>query len=270
MPTKQRIMIEITGTPAEIYEQHTVPAIFVHWAPELVERLAVQPGERVLDLACGTGIVTRHLVDRIGPTGRVVGLDVNVDMLAVARRVVPHPAIEWLEGSALAMPLPDAAFDVVVCEQGLQFFADKLAAFREIRRVMAPGGRLTMTVWRAIEHAPGFRLLEEALARRVGAAQAALPPFSLGDAHAICALASRAGFREVQSGAAVKLSRWQSAEHFVRSMVGGAPTMLGALAAQGPSVLDEIVAEVAEVSRGYLDDDGWATPQTTNIITAVV
>ncbi len=262
--------MEITGTPGEIYEQHVIPAIFARWAPELVEVLGVRSGERVLDLACGTGIVTRFLVDRVGPTGRAAGLDVNASMLAAARTAVPHASIEWLEGSAVSMPLPDAAFDAVVCEQGFQFFPDKLAALHEMRRVLVPGGRLAMAVWRSIEQAPGFRVLEEALARRIGAAQAAFPPFSLGDAHAIRALVMRAGFREVQVRAEVKLSRWQSAEHFVRSMVGGAPTMLGALAEQGAGVLDTIVAEVTDATSSYMDDEGWATPQASNIITAVV
>ena len=262
--------MEIAGTPGEIYEQHMIPAIFARWAPELVDVLGVRPGEHVRDLACGTGIVTRYLIDRVGPTGRVVGLDVNASMLAAARTAVPHAAIEWLEGSAMSMPLPDAAFDAVVCEQGFQFFPDKLAALHEMRRVLVPGGHLAMAVWRSVEHAPGFRVLEEALARRIGAAQAALPPFSLGDAEAIRTLVIRAEFREVRVRADVKLSRWQSAEHMVRSVVGGAPTMLGALAEQGAGVLDAIVAEVADATRGYLDDEGRATPQASNIITAVV
>jgi SAM-dependent methyltransferase len=177
--------MEITGTPGEIYEQHIVPAIVARWAPELVEVVGVRPGERVLDLACGTGIVTRLLADRVGPAGRVVGLDVNASMLAAARIAVTSPQIEWLEGNAMSIPLPDAAFDAVVCQQGFQFFPDKLVALHEMRRVLVPGGRLVLSVWRSIEHAPGFRVLEEALARRIGAAQATLPPFSLGDGQAI-------------------------------------------------------------------------------------
>ncbi len=262
--------MEITGTPGEIYEQHIVPAIVARWAPELVEIVGVRPGERVLDLACGTGIVTRLLADRVGPAGRVVGLDVNASMLAAARIAVASPQIEWLEGNAIRIPLPDAAFDAVVCQQGFQFFPDKLAALHEMRRVLVPGGRLVLSVWRSIEHAPGFRVLEEALARRIGAAQAALPPFSLGDGQAIRSSVMSAGFREVRVRADVKLSRFQSAEHMVRSVVGGAPTMLGALAEQGAGVLNTIVAEVADATRSYMDDEGWATPQATNIITAVV
>jgi SAM-dependent methyltransferase len=198
----------------------------------------------------------------------VVGLDLNPSMLAAARATAARAPIEWLEGNAARMPLPDAAFDAVVCQQGFQFFPDRLAALREMRRVLAAGSRLALAVWRSVEHAPGFRVLEEALARRIGADRAALPPFSLGDAQAIRALLVEVGFREVRVRAEVKLSRWQSAEHMVRSVVGGAPTMLGALAEQGPGVLDAIVAEVTDATRSYADDEGWATPHAANILTA--
>ena len=261
--------MEITGTPGEIYERHVLPATITRWTPDLVEVLGLRPGERVLDVACGTGVVTRLLPDRVGPTGRVVGLDVNVGMLTVARAVAAQAPIEWLEGNAMRMPLPDAAFDVVVCQQGLQFVPDKLAALREMRRILVPGGRLVLSVWRSVAHAPGFRVLEEALARRIGVEKAALPPFSLGDGQAIRSLVMRAGFREVRVRGNVKLSRFPSAEHFVRSVVAAGPTMVEALAAQGPAVLDAIVAEVTDATRGYVDDEGWAAPQVSNIITAV-
>ena len=261
--------MEITGTPGEIYERHMVPAIVARWTPQLVEILNLRAGERVLDVACGTGVVTRELPARVGQAGRVVGLDVNPGMLAAARAAVPTAPIEWLEGNATSMPLPDATFDVVVCQQGLQFFPDKLAGLGEMRRVLAPGGGLVLSVWRSIANAPGFRILEEVLARRIGRAQATLPPFTLGDGQAVRALVVKAGFRGVQVRADVRLSRWQSAEHFVRSLIAGAPTMLGALAEQGPGVLDTIVTEVADATADFADDEGWATPQSSNIITAI-
>ncbi len=259
--------LQISGTPGEIYERHIVLAIFARWAPDLIEAAGVRSGERVLDVACGTGVVTRLLAERVGAGGRVVGLDRDPGMLAVARTAASRLNIEWLEGSAVKMPLPDAAFDAVVCQQGLQFFPDRPAALREMRRVLVPGGRLALSVWRSIDHAPGFRVLEQALARRIGPEKAALPPFSLGDPEAIRAMVAGAGFREVRVRAEVKMSRFRSAEHMVRSVVGGAPTMLGALAEQGEGALDAIVAEVAAATRDCVDDDGWAASQTTHVIT---
>ena len=259
----------ITGTPAEIYEQHMVPAIFVRWAPDLVEASAVRPGSRALDVACGTGAVTRLLAERVGPAGTVVGLDLNPGMLAVARTVAPRPNIEWLEGSAVRMALPDATFDHVLCEQGLQFFPDKPAALAEMRRVLKPGGRLASSCWLAVEHMLGYLALEHALAKRVGPEQAALPPFSLGDADTLRNLVTNAGFRVVRLRVDAKLIRFHSAEHMVRAVVGGAPTMLGALAEQDPGVLDAIAAEVSAATRAYEDDEGWAIPSVSHVVTAM-
>jgi hypothetical protein len=138
-----------------------------------------------------------------------------------------------------------------------------------MQRVLAPGGRLALSVWRSVDHTPGFRVLEEKLALRIGKERAALPPFSLGDGQLLRALVTGAGFREVRVEACVKLTRFQTADHLVRSVVGGAPSMLGVLAAQGPDVRDAIVSEVAAATRGYLDDEGWATPHATNIFSAI-
>jgi len=260
---------QIAGTPGEIYEQHMVPAIFARWAPDLVETVGARPGERALDVACGTGAVTRLLAERVGPDGKVVGLDVNPGMLAVARVAAASRNVEWLEGSVVKMPLPDATFDAVVCQQGLQFFPDKPAALSEMRRVLRRDGRLALSCWRSIEHSPGYLVLEQALARRIGPEKAALPPFRFGDADAIRALLAGAGFREIKLRAEVKMVRFRSAEHMVRAVAGGAPTMLGALAEQGEGVLDAIVAEVTEETRLYVDDEGWATPAVSHIATAI-
>jgi ubiquinone/menaquinone biosynthesis C-methylase UbiE len=261
--------LQISGTPAEIYEEHMVPAIFARWAPVLVETAGVRTGERALDVACGTGAVTRLLAGRVAPTGKVVGLDINPGMLAVARRTVPGPGVEWLESSAIKMPLPDASFDAVVCQQGLQFFPDRPAALAEMRRVLKRGGRLALACWRSIDHTPGYLVLEQVLARRIGPEKAALPPFSLGDAETIRGLVAGAGFREVKLRAEARMVRFRSAEHMVRAVVGGAPSMMGALTEQGEGVLDAIVAEVAEATKLYVDDEGWATPAVSHIVTAV-
>ena len=260
--------LNLPTTPGDIYEAHMVPAIFARWAPDLVAAARPRPGERVLDIACGTGVVTRLLYERVAPHGRTVGLDLNPGMLAAARTATHGREIEWLEGSVTNMPLADGAFDIIVCQQGLQFFPDKAVALREMRRVLAPTGRLAASVFRSVEHAPGYRILHEALARHVGPDKAELPPFSLGDAQMIRDLVGAAGFRDIRIRADVKLTRFQSAEHFVRSVIDGAPSMLGALAEQGPHVLDAIVAEVVAAAGTYTDDEGWATAQVANIITA--
>ena len=256
-------------SPGEIYQREMVPASFARWAPDLIALGAVGPGQRVLDVACGTGAVTRLAAERVGSAGRVAGLDVNPDMLAAARGASPGTRIEWHEGSALALPFPDGSFDAVLCQQGLQFFPDRAAGLREMRRVLVPGGRLALSCWRSAEHQPGMRALEQALARHVGSGNAALPPLSLGDRETLRGLILGAGFRDARIRAEIKSARYASADRFVRMRIEGAPTMMGALIGLGPDAVAAIVAEVAEALRDYVDDEGLAFPQAAHIATAV-
>src|SRR5262245_34564795 len=115
---------QLAGTAAELYEEILVPTGFRPWATDLLELADLKPGERVLDVACGTGIVARLAAPQVGTTGEVTGLDLNAGMLQVARSLPAPPgaSVTWIEGSALAMPLPDASFDVVLCQQGVRFF----------------------------------------------------------------------------------------------------------------------------------------------------
>ena len=135
---------QMTGSGPEAYERHLVPAIFAPWATVLLELARLQPGERVLDAACGTGVVARAATSRVGAAGTVTGVDLNPGMLDVARAVSGEAgqAIAWREGDLAALPFADGAFDVVLCQQGLQFFPDCLAALQEMRRVLVPGGQL--------------------------------------------------------------------------------------------------------------------------------
>jgi ubiquinone/menaquinone biosynthesis C-methylase UbiE len=183
---------------AEIYDRHMVPAIFASWVPALLDLAALKPGERVLDVACGTGAVARQAVSQVGSRGHVVGLDLNVDMLARAR--ASEPGVEWREGNAIALPFAAEVFDVVVCQQGSQFFPDSGRALREAHRVLVPGGRFAVAVWCAIESSPGHHALTQALARHVDIEAATLlaGAFRLGDPQALQAMLDASGFREVR------------------------------------------------------------------------
>jgi ubiquinone/menaquinone biosynthesis C-methylase UbiE len=139
----------LTAEAAELYERYVSRYILGPWAPLLVDAARLAVGERVLDVACGTGIVARAAAERVGSAGRVVGLDLNRGMIAVARTLPPpiSAPIEWIERSALDLQLGDASFDVVLCQQGLQFFPDKVLALSEMRRVLGRHGRLALSVW---------------------------------------------------------------------------------------------------------------------------
>ncbi len=136
------------GNPAEVYESFFVPAMFAPLATLVLDRVSPRPGERVLDVACGTGIVARRAARLVGDGGRVVGVDPSPAMLAVARSaaVSEDVSVEWQEGTAEALPFPDASFDLAFCQMGLQFFPDKQAGLTELHRVLVPGGRTAVSV----------------------------------------------------------------------------------------------------------------------------
>jgi len=186
---------------AETYQHYFVPAMFLPWAKVLLRCAAPKPGERVLDIACGTGIVAREAAPSVEAAGSVAALDINPAMLAVAR-AQPAPqgaAIEWREGSATALPFPDASFDLALCQHGLQFFPDRAAALREMRRVLAPGGRAVVMVLQALERHPMFAALGESVARHLGMrVEDVMVPFAMADADALRALFGGADFARVE------------------------------------------------------------------------
>jgi SAM-dependent methyltransferase len=172
---------QAVGTPAEIYDDIFVPALFGQWGPVLCEVARVQRGDRVLDVACGTGALALAALARVGPEGKVAGLDANAGMLSVARR--NSASIAWREGRAEALPFADEEFTVVASQFGIMFFEDRVQALREMMRVLRPGGRLAVAVWDALDTCPAYAtfagLLEHLLGKRI--AEAFRTPFSLGD-----------------------------------------------------------------------------------------
>lgn len=166
---------------ATAYEQLFVKAIFAEWAPRVLDAARVRSGHRVLDVACGTGVLAREAAGRVGRSGSVAGLDAGAGMLAVAESI--DPAIEWRQGMAEALPFADDSFDVVVSQFGLMFFGDRQLALQEMQRVLAPGGRLAVAVWDTLENNPSYAI-DVALLDRFGgksAGDALRAPFVLGD-----------------------------------------------------------------------------------------
>jgi ubiquinone/menaquinone biosynthesis C-methylase UbiE len=173
------------STAAETYEQYYVPALFLPWAKILLQYASPQAGERVLDVACGTGIVARLAASLVGAIGQVAGLDVSPAMLAVARAhtALSATTIRWQEGNAMALPFPDGVFDVVLCQHGLQFFPDRAASVREMCRVLVPRGRALAIVFQALTRHPIYESLIESLARHLSVPVSALSiPFAVCDA----------------------------------------------------------------------------------------
>lgn len=214
---------DVPSSAGERYERFLTPTIFHPWAVDLVARAAPQPGERILDVTCGTGVVAREALRVVGESATVTGVDLNVGMLSVARARDPQGAIAWSEGSAQALPFSDASFTLVLCQQGLQYFPDRAGALRDMRRVLVPGGRMMLSVWRAIEHSPGFQALGKAWARHVSPGTEVLPPFALGDGDGLLAEVESAGFYDVHREAVSQLLRFPSTEEFLVAHIEGSP-----------------------------------------------
>jgi len=266
-----RHQYSLTGSAPERYERNMVPAIFEPFAKGLLEFANLHEGELVLDVACGTGIVARVAWSQVAPSGRVIGLDVNVAMLDVARSTSAgaQAPIEWQEGDVASMPLADGEFDVVFCQHGLQYVPDRHAALKEMHRVLRAAGRLVLSVWRPVQYNPGHAVFADVLERHVSEAAAATrrAPFTLSGRDEIRGLVAGADFRDIVVQLDARVTRFPSAEAMVRIMMAGTP-LAAAMAEADPAVLQTVIAEVTERLSAYDDDQGLALPMQAWVVTA--
>ena len=262
---------QLSGNAAELYERYVVPYILGPWAPGLVALAALQPGERVLDVACGTGVVARHAAQQVGSAGHVTGLDLNPGMLAVARSLPPPSGapITWVESSAVAMDVPEASCDVVLCQQGLQFFPDRPAALREMHRVLVPGGRVALSVWS--KENPYGMALSNAVGQHVSAEAAARinAPQALADAgeRELHRLMVEAGFEGVTIHSRTMITRLPVPEAFVLWHLAAMPAA-AEVAALREDARTALVRDVRTALLSYREDNGVAFPSDANLVVA--
>lgn len=248
-------MTPAPGDPAQTYEDYFVRYQFRPWAGELLARAEPVAGERVLDVACGTGVVARTAARDVPGLGRVAGLDPSPAMLAVARAASAAEGldIEWVEGSAGELPFPDEAFDLVVIQQGLQFVPDKVAAVGEFLRVLRPGGRVVSATWMSLDHHPLRRALAGAIERHVGRPVMGLP-FSFGERDALAALFGGAGFDPVTTERVERAVRYPDPSRWVELTVMSAAAAVPELGAMGVAARAAMVAAVRDELAGPLRD----------------
>lgn len=215
-----------TGSIPENYDRYLGPVLFEGYAADMARRVPVAPGTRLLEIACGTGIVTRRLRERMPEGGRFVATDLNPPMIDRARRKLEGVrGIDWQQADACALPFPDASFDVVVCQFGLMFVPDKTAALREARRVLAPGGTYLVSVWDSLERNPFARLAHETINSFFATDPPTFyqVPFSLHDAETLKGMLLEAGFPEIAVDPVSLRGESPSSDELARGLIEGNP-----------------------------------------------
>jgi SAM-dependent methyltransferase len=253
----------MSDNPAEAYESFFVPALFAPWAERVAEAAGAAAAARVLDVACGTGILARTIAAGAGPTGSVIGLDANEGMLAVARSRAPE--LEWKLGDAHELPFDDASFDAVACQFGLMFFDRPETAVAEMLRVTAPGGRTVVAVWDSIENCGGYAkliaLLDRMYGRKVGDTLRA--PFSRGDRSQVGAMFDGAS---VEAGTYREPARFPSLRDWIAADVWG---WLAHEHSFSDSDFERLLEEAGGILGEYVRPDGSVkVPMSAHVVVA--
>jgi ubiquinone/menaquinone biosynthesis C-methylase UbiE len=221
------------GDPAWIYETQLVPAIFEPWARVLIDLAHVKPGECVLDACCGTGVVARLIAPKAGPAGKAVGLDFDPGMIAMCQRLSSD--VEWQVGDLQNLPFADATFDVVICQQGLQFLPNREAGLKQIYRVLRPAGRMALAVWTELANSPAHAILFEVMGATLGVDMSKPPAWSLPEERQLRTLVSSAGFSDVETSVNTLPAKFPSARRFVEIVIEGSSKITRQMLAQLPN-----------------------------------
>ena len=255
----------------ETYEQYIVLTWMADWTPDLITAGSIGPETRVLDVACGTGIVARMASEIHGKNGRFTGIDINEGMLRHAKRYAAEKGVNcgFYQGNAARMPFSSGVFDTVVCQQGLQFFSDRSAALQEMNRVLAPGGTLALSVWGRAENSPHVGAICEAFTTFLGEDSTTMfrVACSLSDPWILQRLVEDAGFSNIQIKTGVKTARHPSISEFLPAYFSIFP-----VAAQITAMSDEdrtrMFRSIERTLEPWMENEGIAVPTENCILTA--
>lgn len=258
-------------TAAEAYEKFLVPTLIQTLAQEAIALAAPRPGEKVLDVACGTGIAVRLAAPHVSPGGHVSGLDIDPAMIAVAGSLAPALAgvsVEWRCASGMNMPFDTATFDLVLCIQGLQYLPDAGGGLAEIRRVLKPGGRFLAVVWSSLEECKGQHAIVQAMQRRGIDATPMLKAYTMGDPDRVQKLANGASFRNVETRLGSSKAKFASVKTFVDALAAGGPASRLVLSNVPADQRDGFFQEIDSALRQYENQDGISLPLEYLVLSA--
>ena len=254
---------QLTGNIAERYQKYLVPAIFAPWADDLIKRADLQKNDRVLDVACGSGIAARLASQMVGENGTITGLDLSPEALDVARALSPSsgPEIDWVEGDAMSLPLPSNTFHKVLCQQGLQFFPDQAKALQEMYRVLMPNGCVAVSVFYSLDKNPYPAALAKAISKYLdndSAAQIGFP-YAFNDPEELRSLLVSAGFRRVTVEDVELEIHVDSLPQFFIGHLSLFP-FYPALAAKSPMERHSFLDEVSALLKPYITNGVLGVP----------
>jgi SAM-dependent methyltransferase len=254
---------------ATAYQSLFVPALFEQWCGKVADAARIGAGQRVLDVACGTGVLARHVARHVGARGAVTGLDANPGMLEVARR--NGPGIRWLSGRAESLPLVNGSFDAVVSQFGLMFFDEPARAVREMLRVLTPGGRMAVAVWDSLEHNPLFAAEVDLLASIAGqaAADALRAPFALGDRNMLNKIFDDAGASAIDIATLPGKARFPSVRVVLEADIRGWLPMVGVPLSE--STIERVLAAADSALAGYVSpaEKGIEFDLSAHVVSAI-
>ncbi len=257
---------QLSTAAAKLYESQKVPAVFEPLARATLQTYSLAGSVATLDVACGTGIISRLLSEKLTTPSRIVGSDLNPAMVEVARRMMPASphTVEWFAADVTALPFEVGEFDVVFCQQGLQFFPEKVAALQELRRVLKPEGRLILTCWRAVS--PLFQAISDSLVVRLSetAARQAVTPFAFRDEDIIKQLFSEAGFAQCRVSALTVERTLAPPRSAIRDEIL-ASTYEGEIRAAGGEVLEAVINDTESSLESYRREESIVVPQQTSL-----
>jgi ubiquinone/menaquinone biosynthesis C-methylase UbiE len=223
MKTMNRITGEekpsISTEASKVYEEFFVPALLAEWAPVMAKAVEMKYGERILDVACGTGVLARYMKKNYNAD--VTGVDISKEMLSVASEKTRD--IQWVESPAESLPFENDSFDAVTCQFGLMFFNNREGALQEMNRVLKPGRKVSVSVWDTIENSPGYLTLYELLRQEFGddVSGQLLHPFALGDKALLKEIFRTVGFKSFEIETKKRSAIFPSVRSWIHTEIRG-------------------------------------------------
>jgi ubiquinone/menaquinone biosynthesis C-methylase UbiE len=262
---------QIAGDSPAAYEEYLVPGFFKPWAETLVQLSSPSPGSTILDVACGTGIVARTAAAKTGSDARVIGLDINPQMLNKATEMAEKEGLEinWQQGDAGDLPFEENRFDHLFCQQAMQFFPEPQQVLKEMQRVLKPGGALALNILRSIQHNPAYKILADELEEHAGETAGTMmrSPFPDWNQKTIRNMAAEAGFGDILIHLEIISMRYPSPEEFLRREAASSP-LAGEIESIDSETRMELINDLNDSLNDYVDDHGVIFPMETTMVIA--